>query len=138
MDDGGTQQINMVGFTTKGMGYIQYRGWHHSWDGSRPGPVATRSYHNHAVNERYDYGADAAPTTVMRRHQAHRRARGREQRRIAGLKSRLGKDDGEIASLKNEVGVRVQPAARCFRACVCVCAHTLSKSAHHAVRVHAL
>jgi hypothetical protein len=25
MDDGGTQQINMVGFTTKGMGYIQYR-----------------------------------------------------------------------------------------------------------------
>ena len=49
MDDGGTQQINMVGFTTKGMGYIQYRGWHHGWDGGNPGPVATRSYHDHKV-----------------------------------------------------------------------------------------
>jgi len=36
-------------------------------------------------------------------HRAHRRGRGRDHRRIDKLKSRLGKDDGEIASLKNEV-----------------------------------
>ena len=36
-------------------------------------------------------------------HRAHRRGRGRDHRRIDKLKSRLGKDDGEIASLRNEV-----------------------------------
>ena len=125
MDDGGTQQINMVGFTTKGMGYIQYRGWHHSWDGGHPGPVATRSYHKHEVNQRYDYGAHTAASpsssTAMLRHREHRRTRGREQRRIADLKNRLGKDDGEIASLKNEVRLARVCRLVCVFVCVCVC-----------------
>ena len=132
MDDGGTQQINMVGFTTKGMGYIQYRGWHHSWDGGHPGPVATRSYHNHEVNQRYDYGATASPSssTAMLRHRDHRRTRGREQRRIADLKTRLSKDDGEIASLKNEV--RLAPVV-CVRVCVlCVCVRACVRACMHA------
>jgi hypothetical protein len=73
MDDGGTQQINMVGFTTKGMGYIQYRGWHHSWDGGNPGPVATRAYHQHEVGlRRLRLCARAAPVahTVYERQRA--------------------------------------------------------------------
>eukprot|EP00277_Geminigera_cryophila_P008871 CAMPEP_0179406572 /NCGR_PEP_ID=MMETSP0799-20121207/971_1 /TAXON_ID=46947 /ORGANISM="Geminigera cryophila, Strain CCMP2564" /LENGTH=234 /DNA_ID=CAMNT_0021177655 /DNA_START=7 /DNA_END=711 /DNA_ORIENTATION=+ len=108
MDDGGTQQINMVGFTTKGMGYIQYRGWHHGWDGASPGPVASRAYHDHKVNAKYDYGKSSSALATASRHsqlhhRAHRRGRGRDHRRIDKLKSRLGKDDGEIASLRNEV-----------------------------------
>ena len=37
------------------------------------------------------------------RHGAHRRGRGGDRRRINALKVRLGDDDAQIASLKNEV-----------------------------------
>ena len=126
---GGTQQINMVGFTNKGMGYIQFRGWHHA-DGGSPGHLAQRAFHK---NLQSDLGSERgrgaagdggqasaqlsrhARTGRRQRHQrpqAHQRARPRRGRHGGGrgsrglvdsLRRRLAEDDSEISSLKDQV-----------------------------------
>ncbi|EKX43999.1 hypothetical protein GUITHDRAFT_110105 [Guillardia theta CCMP2712] len=86
MTDGGTQQINMVGFTDKGMGYIQYRGWGHGEEGDEEGRKKT-----HRVN------------LARLRHEQHRQVSKEQVDKINSLKRRVSKDDGEITSLKGEL-----------------------------------
>ena len=133
---GGTQQINMVGFTNKGMGYIQFRGWHHA-DGGSPGHLAQRAFHKNLQSDlASDRGQGAAgdggqASAQLSRHartgrrqrhqrtQAHQRARLRRGRHGGGrgsrgqvdsLRRRLAEDDSEISSLKDQVCLDFRPA----------------------------
>jgi len=45
-----------------------HRGWHHGWDGASPGPVASRAYHDHKVNAKYDYGKSSSALATASRH----------------------------------------------------------------------
>ena len=128
---GGTQQINMVGFTNKGMGYIQFRGWHQA-DGSSPGRLAKRAFHKNMQSDlgsgrgRGAAGDGGQASAQLSRHaragrrqrhqrpQAHQRARPRRWGHGGGrgargqvdlLRRRLAADDNEISSLKDQVGL---------------------------------
>uniref|UniRef100_A0A7S0F2N6 Uncharacterized protein n=1 Tax=Hanusia phi TaxID=3032 RepID=A0A7S0F2N6_9CRYP len=98
MSDGGTQQINMVGFTNKGMGYIQYRGWRHDDERDEDGAIEEEELHGGKKSQTHH-----RVNLARLRHLRHRRASKEQDQKMERLKSRVKEDDKEIASLKGEL-----------------------------------